>query len=68
MIIVVDVGCLECGNESDLMGLYPDMATALAAHPEAIPRGGMDDDSWRGSGLTIAFDSDSDNITAQQTT
>lgn len=59
--VVISVGCLECGNVSDLLGVYPSVAEALAAHPEAKLRSDMQGGDgwagdWWGEDVTVIFD------------
>lgn len=64
MIIVVRVGCLECGDPTDLLGIYPTIQIARTQHPDLHTRNEYDDGqqsahrlNWRGGDgpLTIAF-------------
>lgn len=58
-VVVMDIGCLECGQSTELLGVYPDMGSALAAHPGAKNRADMNDarrGDWRGPGVIVAFD------------
>lgn len=58
--VVIDIGCLECGNPSNLLGAYPTLAAARAAHPHAEARADVGDDgmygTWHGESIEIIFD------------
>jgi hypothetical protein len=52
VIPVLDIGCLECGCASNLLGAYETVEEAQAAHPDAVL---CCDARWLGSGLTVIF-------------
>lgn len=54
--LVIDIGCLECGNPSEVLGTYPSQEDARAAHPEAQLASDMDSHDWRGGGVLVIFD------------
>lgn len=52
--VVFDIGCLECHNPSDLIGIYTTRAEALATG--ATPAKVLGEDDWRGEGLRVVFE------------
>ena len=51
--VVVDIGCLECHNTSELVGVYLDPADVP---PDATPAEDLTGhDDWRGSELRVVF-------------
>jgi hypothetical protein len=68
-VVVIRIGCLECGNQSDLLGVYPSEAAARAAHPEVRMRAEMSSPStdmrmtgsgheWSGDWIEVGFFTD----------
>ena len=56
-VIVVGIGCLECQNETDILGVYPTADAARAAFPEATLRTDMTNGyDWHGSYVEVIFD------------
>jgi len=56
-VIVIEIGCLECSNPSDLLGIYDNVAQAIAAHPEAKLRSELKTSwDWGGSEMVVIFD------------
>lgn len=54
--VVIRIGCLECSNESALLGAYATVEDARRAHPDAKLRADMDDHwDWHGDGLDVIF-------------
>lgn len=41
--LVLEIGCLECGNPTDVLGTYDTLKDAREAHPHARLRALMDD-------------------------
>lgn len=56
MVVVILIGCLECGYESELLGAYDSTDAAKAAHPEMTMRSEMKWDDWHGSGVCVGFE------------
>jgi hypothetical protein len=61
-VLLIDVGCLECGHPTEVTGLYPDVAEAKAAVETFGPDGWQDADSmhWGGDGMMVIIDLDAD--------
>lgn len=59
--VVMDIGCLECGESTHLLGAYPTAAAALAAHPDAQ----LYDDvtRWGGQGKIVAYELPAQEVT-----
>lgn len=56
-VVVIDIGCLECSNPSDLLGVYPSIEVARAAHPDVKPRSDLDGwNAWHRSSMIVAFE------------
>lgn len=60
--VVVDIGCLECGNPSYLVGIAADRDAAIALGAEEVfdSRGEAEDSAWGGQGWVVAFKIDGD--------
>lgn len=60
--VAIDIGCLECSEASNLLGVYTTAEAALAAHPRAHLRSDMTDGwpgpgkVWGGQGMTVVFE------------
>lgn len=55
--VVVDIGCLECGESSRLVGIFPDREAAVAAGATLVVDG-YDEAvaaTWSGTGVIAAF-------------
>lgn len=48
--VVIDLGCLECGVESEPVGIFPDKETAA----DAAERRDQETGRWRDGGQTSA--------------
>lgn len=55
--VVVDIGCLECGEPSRLVGIFPDREAAVAAGATLVVDGRDEADAtlWGGQGMIAAF-------------
>jgi hypothetical protein len=54
LYIVVGIGCLECRQPSELVGVFTDRDQALAAGPDDLPVYPAEDlgeNDWHGDGL-----------------
>jgi hypothetical protein len=54
-VVVMDIGCLECHNESNLLGIYDGRAEALAAHDGLVFADELGWSDWRGESLVVGF-------------
>ena len=57
--LVLEIGCLECGNPTDVLGTYDTLKDAREAHPHARLRALMDDrpyGDWAGESVDVIFD------------
>lgn len=57
--LVMQIGCLECGNPSDVLGTYPTLEEAQSRHPHARQRSLMDDGyagDWMDSSIDVIYD------------
>lgn len=54
-VVVMNIGCLECGNSSELLGIYDGRAEALAAHDGLVFADELGWQDWRGGELLVAF-------------
>ena len=52
--VVMDIGCLECGESTHLLGVYLSAEAALEAHPGAARE--ADVGRWGGQGMVVAFE------------
>lgn len=52
--VVMDIGCLECGESTHLLGVYPTAADAAAAHPRVELY--EDVKWWGGQGKIVAYE------------
>lgn len=55
--VVVDIGCLECGEPSHLVGVVADRDAAVAAGAQVVLDSSTDALSvtWGGQGIVVAF-------------
>lgn len=55
--VVVDIGCLECGEPSRLVGIFPDREAAVTAGATDVFDGRDEAEAapWGGQGMTVAF-------------
>lgn len=60
--VVVDIGCLECGEPSYLVGIVADRDEAIAAGAQHVldSRSEAGAARWGGQGLVVAFRIDGD--------
>jgi len=60
--VVVDIGCLECGESSHLVGIVADRDEAITAGAQHVldSRSEAEAAWWGGSGLPVAFKIDGD--------
>lgn len=60
--VVVDIGCLECGEPSHLVGVVADRDAAVAAGAQVVLSSSADAlcVHWGGQGIVVAFKIDGD--------
>lgn len=60
--VVVDIGCLECGESSHLVGIVADRDEAITAGAQHVldSRSEAEAARWGGQGLLVAFKIDGD--------
>lgn len=57
--LVIEIGCLECGHPSDVLGVYATLQEAREKHPHATQRTLMDDQAygdWHGESVDVIYD------------
>lgn len=54
-VVVMAIGCLECGNPSAVLGHYSTAEAAKEAHPGAVLAGDIGEYEWRGEGMWVIF-------------
>lgn len=59
--VVMDIGCLECGEETNLLGAYATAEEALLEHPGAQRR--EDVTRWSGQAVVVAFELPAQEVT-----